>query len=122
VTKPSKSWVVVVDAEAMVDFESVKSHGERKSLFNAIDKLGYMGPQLGSPHLKSLTGETDLFELRPRQGRAPSRAIFARRGDYFVVLAVASKKSRLDAAIGRARVRLSRHRFLDNKSIIKQSN
>jgi hypothetical protein len=105
-----KSWVVDFDADAVIDFEEVKSRGERKAVFNVVDKLMALGPDLPSPHMKSLKGETDLFELRPKQGSSPVRPIYARLGARFVVLAVAAKKSGFDRAVSDAKVRLSRHR------------
>jgi hypothetical protein len=53
-------------------------------------------------------GETDPFELRPRQGNSPVWALYARSGDRFVV--VAAKKSRFDVAVADAKKRLERHR------------
>jgi hypothetical protein len=58
------------DSDAVVDFEDVKSRGDRKAVFNVVQKLRDLGPDLPSPHMKSLKGEADLFELRPKQGAA----------------------------------------------------
>jgi len=49
----------------VIDFEDVKSHGDRKAVFNLVQKLKDVGPDLPSPHMKSLKGRPDLFELRP---------------------------------------------------------
>jgi hypothetical protein len=68
VAKQPKSWVVDFDADAVLDFEDVKSRGDRKAVFNVVQKLKDVGPELPSPHMKSLKGRSDLFELRPRQG------------------------------------------------------
>jgi hypothetical protein len=104
-----KQWVVDFDGDAVIDFEDVKNRGERKALFTVVDKLKALGPDLPSPHMKSLKGEKDLFELRPKQGRSPVRPIYARRGDRFVILAVAAKKDRFDSAVTDANERLPRH-------------
>jgi hypothetical protein len=104
-----RQWLIVVDVDAVLDLEDVKNRGERRALFNALDKLRILGPDLPSPHMKSLKGETDLFELRPRQGNSPLRPIYARRGDRFVVLAIAAKKSGFDSAVADAKARLPRH-------------
>ena len=106
----AKSWVVDFDADAVIDFEDVKSRGERKAVFNVVDKLKALGPDLPTPHTKSLKGETDLFELRPRQGNSPVRPVYARFGSRFVVLAVAAKKSGFNRAVADAKARLPRHR------------
>lgn len=64
----SRAWLVEFEVDAVVDFEDVKSRGDRKAVFNAVQKLKDLGPDLPSPHMKSLKGEADLFELRPKQG------------------------------------------------------
>jgi len=104
-----KSYVVVFDADAVLDFQDVKSKGDRKALFNAVHKLKELGPLLPSPHMKSLQGEIDLFELRPKQGRSPVRPIYVRVDNQFVILAVAVNKDVFDRAVRDARNRKSRH-------------
>jgi hypothetical protein len=105
-----KSWVIDFDSDAVLDLEDVKSKGDRKAVFNAIHKLKELGPDLPSPHKKSLKGETDLFELRPKQGASPVRPIYARVEGRFVILAVAPNKDRFDRAVTDARSRIDRHR------------
>jgi hypothetical protein len=104
-----KSWVIDFDADAVIDFEDVKNRGERKALFNVVYKLRELGPALPSPHMKSLKGEKDLFELRPKQGRSAVRPIYARVGNRYVVLAIAPNKNGFDRAVADARTRLGRH-------------
>jgi hypothetical protein len=106
----AKSWVVDFDSDAVIDCEDVKSRGNRKAVFNVVQKLKDLGPDLPSPHMKSLKGEADLFELRPKQGACEVRPIYARLDDRFVVLAVAAKKKGFDRAVLEATQRLSRHR------------
>jgi hypothetical protein len=103
-------WVVEYDSGAVLDLEDVKSKGDRKAVFHVVNKLGEFGPDLTSPHMKSLKGEADLFELRPKRGSVAVRAIYARVGDRFVVLAVAATKPRFERAVGNARARLPRYR------------
>jgi hypothetical protein len=110
VASRSKSWAVVFDSNAVIDFEDVKNRGERKAVFNAVHKLRELGPDLPPPHMKSLKGETDLFELRPRQGNSPVRPIYVRLKTQFVVLAVAPKKSDFDRAVQEAKERSEKHR------------
>jgi hypothetical protein len=55
--------------------------------------------------MKSLKGEANLFELRPKQGACEARPIYAR----FVILAVAAKKKDFDRAVAAASDRLKRH-------------
>jgi hypothetical protein len=104
----SRSWLVEFDAEAVLDFEDVKSRGDRKAVFNAVQKLKDLGPDLPSPHMKSLKGEVDLFELRPKQGACEARPIYVRLGNRFVVLAIAAKKKDFERGIGAATRRLRR--------------
>jgi hypothetical protein len=108
VARGGSIWAVYFDAGAALDFEEVKSRSDRKAVFHAIEKLGSAGPGLPAPHMKSLKGERDLFELRPRGGASAVRPIYARIGSTFVILAVAPDKRRLDRAIADARARLSR--------------
>jgi hypothetical protein len=104
----SRGWLVEFDADAVIDFEDVKSRGERKAVFNVVQKLKDLGPALPSPHMKSLKGEADLFELRPKQGACEARLIYARLGTRFVILAVAAKKKEFEKAVGEASRRAAR--------------
>lgn len=108
--KQPRTWLVEFDSDAVVDFEDVKSRGDRKAVFNVVQKLKDLGPDLPSPHMKSLKGEADLFELRPKQGACEVRPIYVRLGGRFVVLAVAAKKKGFDRAVAEATQRLKRHR------------
>lgn len=108
--KQPKTWVVDFDGDAVIDFEDVKSRGDRKAIFSVVQKLKDVGPKLPSPHMKSLKGRPDLFELRPKQGACESRPIYARLGQRFVVLAVAAKKKDFDRAGAAANERLERRR------------
>lgn len=102
----SGQWIVDFDSDAVVEFEEVTSRGDRKAVFNAVRKLKDAGPDLPPPHMKSLKGQADLFELRPRQGACQVRPIYARFGERFRVLAVAARKSDFEQAMARARKRL----------------
>lgn len=104
-----KAWLVEFDADAVIDFEDVKSRGERKAVFNVVQKLKDLGPALPSPHMKSLKGKADLFELRPKQGACEARVVYARLGARFVILAVAAKKKDFERAVAEAGQRLPRH-------------
>jgi hypothetical protein len=107
-TQP-KTWVVDFDSDAVLDFEDVKSKGDRKAVFNVVHKLKELGPDLPSPHMKSLKGETDLFELRPKQGACAVHPIYARVGSRFVILAIAPNKKSFARAVLDARSRLDQH-------------
>jgi hypothetical protein len=108
--KLSRAWLVKFDSDAVIDFEDVKSRGDRKAVFNVVQKLKDLGPDLPTPHMKSLKGEADLFELRPKQGACEARPIYARFGRRFVVLAIASKKKDFERAVAEATERLKGYR------------
>lgn len=87
-------FTVLYDPDAMGDFlADVVSKEERKAAYNAVDKLRRIGDKLAPPHMKPLQGESDLNELRPRQGRSRTRLLYRRLGAVYVVLAVAKDKS-----------------------------
>jgi hypothetical protein len=93
VARPYRA-TVVYDPDALQDFlTGVRSKEERKAAFNAVDKLRRVGEALAPPHMKPLQAETNLNELRPRQGRSPTRLIYRRVGDIYIVLAVARDKA-----------------------------
>ncbi|MGN6257250.1 MAG: type II toxin-antitoxin system RelE/ParE family toxin [Solirubrobacterales bacterium] len=108
--KEPRTWIVEFDSDAVIDFEDVHSRGDRKAVFNVVQKLKDLGPDLPSPHMKSLKGEADLFELRPKQGACEVRPIYARLGQRFLVLAIAAKKKGFGRAVVEATIRLNRHR------------
>ena len=97
--RQAKAWTVTFDSDAVIDFEDVKSRSDRKAVFNVVQKLKDVGPDLPSPHMKSLKGEADLFELRPRQGACEARPIYARVGQRFVVTASVDTDKGDNAAI-----------------------
>jgi len=99
---------VVYDPDAVIDLEDVKGKEDRKALFNAVDKLCRIGPHLAPPHVKLLKGEVDLYELRPRQGNSPVRALYQRFDGRFVILAIA-KKSDFDKKVRIAAERAKRY-------------
>jgi hypothetical protein len=107
VTADKSRWLVDFEFDAFVDLEDVKSRGDRKAVVNVINKLRQFGPELPSPHMKSLRGEPNLFELRPKQGASAVRPIYARIGNCFVVLAVSPNKASFERAVAAARRRLS---------------
>jgi hypothetical protein len=107
-----RRFPVDFDEGAVRDFESVRSKDERKAVFNVVDKLAQLGPRLVPPHIKSLAGEADLFELRPRQGRSKARPLAVRRGDGYLVVAVAADHAKdMDRALDDAGRRLKDRRL-----------
>ena len=115
--KPER-WIVEFASEAVVDFEDVKGRGDRKAVFNVVQKLQELGPDLPPPHAKSLKGEVDLFELRPKQGACETRLIYVRIGRRFLVLALAARKNGFERSVSMARERRSRRSSFDNRSVI----
>lgn len=99
------AFTVVYDPERLADFNGeVKAKDERKAVYNAVDKLRRLGSDLAPPHMKPLQ-RTNLFELRPRQGKSPTCPLRRRFDDTYVILAIAVKDDfdkKLAAAQARA--------------------
>ncbi len=108
------SWLVEYLAEAVVELHAT-AHKEQLGILSAVDKLVALGPSLRPPHMKSLKGEPNLMELRPRQGNSPVRPIYARVDDAFKILALATKND-FDDALATARKRAAQYSIpLDRK-------
>jgi hypothetical protein len=84
---------------------------ERVAILHAQEKLAALGDRLPFPHQSAIAGAAPLRELRPRAGRAPWRAIYARVGARFIVLAVGPEalvdRRGFDRAIDAAQRRLA---------------
>jgi hypothetical protein len=104
-------WLVEYLVEAVQDFHAIEARKERVGVLNVVDKLVALGPSLQPPHMKSLKGEPNLIELRPRQGQSPVRPLYARIGDGYKILAIATAKDRFDAALDTARSRAAKYRM-----------
>lgn len=52
----------------MRDLDPLKGRQERNAVYDVVDKLRMLGPELAPPHMKSLKGEAGLLELRPAPG------------------------------------------------------
>jgi len=61
---------------------------ERAALYNAVRKLESIGPNLGHPHTSAVKAAAGLWELRPRAGRSPWRALYRQAGAKFVIAAI----------------------------------
>jgi len=62
---------------------------ERAAIFNAVEKLKNLGPDLPFPHASDVRGAPRLRELRPRRGRCQWRALYVRDGGRFIIAAIA---------------------------------
>jgi hypothetical protein len=56
------------DSDAVIDFEDVKSRGDRKAVFNVVQKLKDLGPDLPSPHMKFVEGRGGLVRAAAKAG------------------------------------------------------
>lgn len=105
--KQPRAWIVDFDSDAVIDFEDVKSRGDRKAVFNVVQKLKDLGPDLPSPHMKSLRGEAISSSCGRSRGlvrfgrSSPARRSIRR-------LAVAAKKKDFDRTVVAAGDRLKR--------------
>lgn len=61
---------------------------ERVAVDNVVEKLRVIGIALGNPHSSAVRGAVSLRELRPRAGRSPTRALYRRIGNAFVIASI----------------------------------
>jgi len=80
-------WTVLFVDEA-ADERLDLPPAERSALLHAVEKLEAFGPHLPFPHSSAVQGFAGLRDLRPRAGRSPWRALYARVGDVFVIAAI----------------------------------
>jgi hypothetical protein len=81
-------WAVQWHPEAEEELMQLP-RDEQLALDHAVGKLAAIGPALPYPHQSAVKAGQGLRELRPRGGRSRWRALYDRRGDTFVVAAVA---------------------------------
>lgn len=62
--------------------------GDQGAIQHAREKLVALGDRLPFPHQSAIRQGAPLRELRPRAGRCPWRALYARVDAGFVILAV----------------------------------
>jgi hypothetical protein len=88
-------WEVVYLPPA-VDERAELPARDRAAVDNAVAKLEAMGPALPYPHSSNVEGWNDQRELRPQAGKSPSRPLYRKVGDRFVIAAVGpeAKKNR----------------------------
>ena len=80
-------WTVRYLDEAVQEREELVVQ-EKIALDRAVDKLSIFGPALPYPHQSDVRGAAGLRELRPRAGRSPWRAFYARHKDTFLIAAI----------------------------------
>jgi hypothetical protein len=80
-------WTVVFHPSAEKELDAL-SAPDRVAVLHAAEKLAARGPTLPHPHQSDVRGGQGLRELRPRAGRSRIRALYARLGDTFVILAI----------------------------------
>jgi hypothetical protein len=84
-----ETWEIDVLPETKTEVRKQLPPQERVAMWRAVDKLREFGPHLPFPHASAVRGTegAGLRELRPRAGRSPWRAIYARRDRTMVVAA-----------------------------------
>ena len=87
--------------------------GERLALLHAVEKLEALGEQLPFPHCSAVK-QSRLWELRPRGGTSPWRALYSRTGDCMVIWAV-GPDAKKDAVGFRRAVLLAEQRIGDTE-------
>lgn len=78
---------ILPEAEAELVTLRRRDLPEYNAMLTALGKLATLGLDLPPPHVRHVDG-TDLWELRPRQGRSRWRALFRRDGDQLRVAAI----------------------------------
>jgi hypothetical protein len=102
---------VEIHTEAEPELQELRrqSVSEHVAMLHAIEKLEAIGPTLGFPHTSQVKG-TKVRELRPRAGRSPWRAFYARVGNVLRVGSIGPEAKHdqhgFDAAVARAVSRL----------------
>ena len=102
-------WAIQWHPEAVEELMQLP-RDEQLALDHAAGKLAAVGSALPYPHQSAVKAGQGLRELRPRGGRSRSRALDDRRGDTFVIAAVAPEaqvdRRGFDRAVRTARRRL----------------
>ena len=105
-------WSVVLIDAADRELKALPPR-ERVAMRNAMTKLIAAGPTLPYPHQSAVRGHAGLRELRPRAGRSPWRAFYARVGEGFVIAAIGpeaeSNPRGFEQAVALAARRLEEH-------------
>jgi Gp49-like protein DUF891 len=78
---------ILPEAEAELVALRRRDPAEHKAMLIALGKLAILGLGLPPPHVRHVDG-TDLWELRPRQGRSRWRALFRRDGNQLRVATI----------------------------------
>ena len=87
--------------------------GERLALLHAVEKLQALGEQLPFPHCSAVK-QSRLWELRPRGGRSPWRALYSRLSERMVIWAV-GPDAKKDAVGFRRAVGLAEQRAAESE-------
>lgn len=82
------SHVVDFHEDALAELAGLDKR-ERVALAHSREKLVSLGERLPFPHQSAVAGSNQLRELRPRAGRSPWRAIYAKVRAGFVIVAIA---------------------------------
>ncbi len=107
-----KGWLVEYHSEAVGDLKTFNQR-EQKGALTVVDILRQVGIKLKEPHMKPLTGEKKLRELRPGGGKVLVRPLYFQADERtFKIVAVAPESetdpSGFKAAVTRAKGRARR--------------
>lgn len=95
--------------EPVKDFIDILPVSDRTRVFRGLYLLEEFWPRLGQPHVKSVTGEPGLWELRLKGDRKIYRIFFCYEKDKVVLLHAMIKKSQRiphrDVRLAAARLR-----------------
>jgi hypothetical protein len=106
------TWIVEYHWQAVEDLKGFNDR-EQKGVLTVADFLRQLGTKIKEPHMKPITGEKKIRELRPGGGRVLVRPLYFQADERtFKIVAIApeaqANPSGFDAALKRARDRAKR--------------
>lgn len=107
---PLRGYLVVYHSAAVIEFDALSEKRTRRAVLNIVDILRQVGPKVTEPHMKRLSGEAKLCELRPGGGKVLARPLYFRHDERtFVILSIAPE-SQVDPGGFAAAVRRAKER------------
>lgn len=106
------TWMVEYHWQAVEDLKGF-SDREQKGVLTVADFLRQLGTKIKEPHMKPITGEKKIRELRPSGGRVLVRPLYFQADERTFKIVAIAPESRTDpsgfgAAVRRARDRAKR--------------
>jgi len=104
-----QGWLVEYHSEAVVEFAKLGAP-ERKGVLTIVDLLRQTGIKLAPPHMKPLSGERKVRELRPSNRSLLVRPLYFQYDDRTFKIVAIAPESMADPSGFRAAVKRSKDR------------